>query len=70
MYRLVKGAGPAPTIEGGEVTVPNEEPLKRELADFVDAVRSKRRRSSRETRAAARWRWRSGSPRRWAGTRG
>jgi predicted dehydrogenase len=42
MYRLVKGAGPAPTIEGGEMTVPNEEPLKRELADFVDAVRSKR----------------------------
>jgi predicted dehydrogenase len=31
-----------PTIEGGEMTVPNEEPLKRELADFVDAVRSKR----------------------------
>ena len=32
-----------PSIEGGEVDVPNEEPLKRELADFVDAVASSRR---------------------------
>jgi predicted dehydrogenase len=42
MWRLVKGAGPMPSIEGGEVPVTNEEPLKRELADFVDAVVSKR----------------------------
>lgn len=42
MYRLVKGEGPKPSIEGGDVPVPNEEPLKRELADFVDAVASKR----------------------------
>jgi predicted dehydrogenase len=28
-----------PSIQGGEVAVTNEEPLKRELADFVDAVR-------------------------------
>ena len=28
-----------PAIEGGEVPVESEEPLKRELADFVDAVR-------------------------------
>jgi predicted dehydrogenase len=42
MWRLVKGAGPMPSIEGGEVPVANEEPLKRELADFVDAVVSKR----------------------------
>lgn len=42
MYRLVKGAGPMPSIEGGEMPVVNEEPLKRELADFVDAVASKR----------------------------
>jgi predicted dehydrogenase len=42
MYRLVKGDGPMPTIQGGDVSVPNEEPLKRELADFVDAVRSRR----------------------------
>jgi len=42
LWRLVKGAGPMPSIEGGEVPVVNEEPLKRELADFVDAVVSKR----------------------------
>jgi predicted dehydrogenase len=42
MYRLVKGQGPMPSIEGGDVEVANEEPLKRELADFVDAVTSRR----------------------------
>src|SRR5215813_11474255 len=42
LWRLVKGAGPMPSIEGGEVPVINEEPLKRELADFIDAVVSKR----------------------------
>jgi predicted dehydrogenase len=42
MYRLVKGEGPKPSIEGGDVPVVNEEPLKRELADFVDAVQNKR----------------------------
>ena len=42
VYRLVKGSGPAPSIEGGELDVVNEEPLKRELADFVDAVVAKR----------------------------
>ena len=42
LWRLVKGAGPMPSIEGGEVAVANEEPLKRELADFVEAVVSKR----------------------------
>jgi predicted dehydrogenase len=31
-----------PRIEGGEIPVTHEEPLARELADFVDAVRSKR----------------------------
>jgi predicted dehydrogenase len=31
-----------PSIEGGDVPVVNEEPLKRELADFLDAVTSKR----------------------------
>ena len=39
VWRLVKGNGPAPAIEGGEVPVENEEPLKRELADFVDGDR-------------------------------
>jgi predicted dehydrogenase len=42
LWRLVKGAGPMPSIEGGEVPVVNEEPLKRELADFVDAIVTKR----------------------------
>ncbi len=42
MYRLVKGAGPKPAIEGGEVPVDHEEPLHRELADFVEAVTSGR----------------------------
>jgi predicted dehydrogenase len=31
-----------PKIDGGDVAVTSEEPLVRELADFVDAVRSKR----------------------------
>ncbi|HUR33181.1 MAG TPA: Gfo/Idh/MocA family oxidoreductase [Vicinamibacterales bacterium] len=42
MYRLVKGEGPKPSIEGGDLPVVNEEPLKRELSDFVDAVRTRR----------------------------
>jgi predicted dehydrogenase len=42
VWRLVKGGGAMPSIEGGEIAVANEEPLKRELADFVDAVVSRR----------------------------
>jgi predicted dehydrogenase len=42
VWRLVKADGPIPSIEGGELPVANEEPLKRELADFVEAVRSSR----------------------------
>jgi predicted dehydrogenase len=42
MWRLVKGNGGMPAIQGGEVNVIGEEPLKRELADFVDAVVSRR----------------------------
>ena len=50
VYRLVTGSAPAsvegaqdrPSIEGGEIAVPNEEPLQRELADFVDAIESRR----------------------------
>ncbi len=38
VWRLVKGDGPLPTIQGGEVEVVNEEPLKRELEDFVRAA--------------------------------
>jgi predicted dehydrogenase len=42
VFRLVKGNGPVPAIEGGEVPVENEEPLKRELADFVAAIGARR----------------------------
>ena len=42
LWRLVRGNGTLPSIDGGEVPVVNEEPLKRELADFVDAVVQKR----------------------------
>ena len=41
VFRLVKN-GPRPLIHGGKVTVTNEEPLRRELADFVEAVRTGR----------------------------
>jgi predicted dehydrogenase len=42
LWRLVRTDGRAPSIQGGDVDVVNEEPLKRELADFVDAVRGRR----------------------------
>ena len=42
LWRLVKGNGALPAIEGGDVAVASEEPLGRELADFVDAVASRR----------------------------
>jgi predicted dehydrogenase len=43
VWRLVTGgAGPMPSIQGGELEVEAEEPLKRELADFVAAVRARR----------------------------
>jgi len=45
VYRLVKGSAEAegrPSIEGGEMEVPTEEPLKRELAHFVEAIAAKR----------------------------
>ena len=31
-----------PVIQGGKIAVPREEPLKRELEDFVDAIRDGR----------------------------
>jgi predicted dehydrogenase len=41
-WRLVReGEGP-PSIEGGKLEVPREEPLKREMDDFVGAVRDRR----------------------------
>ena len=42
MWKLVRGDGPKPSIEGGDVPVVNQEPLALELADFADAVVSKR----------------------------
>ena len=42
VWRLVKGEGPLPSIDGGELPVQNEEPLKRELDDFVSAIASRR----------------------------
>ncbi len=41
-WRPTQGADGKPSIEGGEVPVRNEEPLKRELADFVEAIVTKR----------------------------
>jgi predicted dehydrogenase len=41
-YRLVRRDGERPAIEGGKVPVVHEEPLARELADFVQAARERR----------------------------
>jgi predicted dehydrogenase len=41
-WSLEKAGDALPKIQGGEVAVVNEEPLRRELADFVDAVVSRR----------------------------
>src|SRR5207302_402087 len=41
-WTLVRGDAATASIQGAEVDVVNEEPLKRELADFVDAIVSKR----------------------------
>jgi predicted dehydrogenase len=41
-WRLVKRQGAMPAIDGGKLEVAREEPLKRELADFVAAVRETR----------------------------
>jgi predicted dehydrogenase len=42
VYRLVGRDGQVPAIEGGKVQIPREEPLKRELEDFVGAIRAGR----------------------------
>jgi predicted dehydrogenase len=42
VYRLVAQNGGRPAIQGGRVEVTSDEPLRRELADFVDAVRGRR----------------------------
>jgi predicted dehydrogenase len=41
VYRLVRDNG-RPAIEGGKLEIARDEPLRRELADFVEAVRSGR----------------------------
>ncbi len=40
-WRLVRRDGARPSIEGGPLPVERDEPLRRELADFVRAARSK-----------------------------
>jgi predicted dehydrogenase len=42
MWRLLQTTGAMPSIQGGEVAVVEEEPLKRELEDFVSAVANRR----------------------------
>jgi predicted dehydrogenase len=42
VWRLVRPGAGTPTIEGGKQAVTSEEPLKRELLDFVDAIRTGR----------------------------
>ena len=41
-WRLIRRNGGMPAIDGGKLEVAQEEPLKRELADFVAAVRERR----------------------------
>ncbi len=40
VYRLVRGDGPRPNIEGGPIAVEHDEPLRREMVDFLAAVRT------------------------------
>lgn len=42
VWRLRRHDDGRPSIEGGAVTIANDEPLKRELVDFVGAIRAKR----------------------------
>ena len=42
VWRLSPQPGGRPAIEGGQVKVERDEPLRRELADFVDAIRQRR----------------------------
>jgi predicted dehydrogenase len=41
-WHLVRQAGALPKIDGGKLEVSGEEPLKRELEDFVEAIRDAR----------------------------
>jgi predicted dehydrogenase len=40
-WRLVRREGARPAIEGGPLSVARDEPLRRELADFINAVRTR-----------------------------
>ncbi len=40
VYRLVRGDGTRPNIEGGPIPVEHEEPLRREMIDFIAAART------------------------------
>jgi len=51
-WSLEGGAGPTPSIQGGEIAVAFEEPLKLELIDFAEAIA--RRRAPRVTGEAGR----------------
>jgi predicted dehydrogenase len=42
-WRLVRRDGARPAIEGGPLPVARDEPLKRELVDFISAVRDRRK---------------------------
>jgi predicted dehydrogenase len=42
VYRLAAQNGGRPTIQGGRIDVENDEPLRRELDDFICAVRDRR----------------------------
>ena len=42
VWRVERGIAPLPAIRGGDLPITNDEPLKRELADFVDAIRERR----------------------------
>jgi len=40
VYRLVRGDGSRPIIDGGPIAVEREEPLRREMIDFIAAART------------------------------
>jgi predicted dehydrogenase len=42
-WRLVRRDGQRPEIHGGQIPVQQDEPLRRELVDFVESVRERRR---------------------------
>jgi predicted dehydrogenase len=42
VWRLTRSAGILPSIAGGKVEIRQEEPLRAELADFVEAIRDRR----------------------------